>query len=119
MALGIQVKANTPALSRPIDRALNRKSDQIRTAGTFGLDHGRPESRNLEMVPLSPMETGWPHTHVACRVERDRQLLRRGEVIGHTHQVSHYVGSFHADAREPSSYSIAHWEKLSQPYKLA
>lgn len=191
----IQVKANTPALSRHIDRALNRKSDQIRTAGTFGLDHGRLESRKLEMVPLSPMETGWPHTHVACRVERDRQLLRRGEVIGHTHEVSHYVGSFHADAREPrqvlelirghwgienelhhpkdrsmnedrcrasgsgtgrifscirglvaqvsrrskeslgvircrfarkpqlltqmlSSYSIAHWEKLSQPYKL-
>lgn len=97
----VQVKANAPALARHIDRALKRKTDQIQTADSFGLEHGRLESRKLEMVPLSPMETGWPHTHVACRVERDRQLLRRGELVGHTHEVSHYVGSFHANARSP------------------
>jgi len=97
----IQVKNNTPVLKECIQRAFRRKSDQIRFAESFDGGHGRLEWRKLQMVPLSPIETGWPHTHVACRVERDRQLLRRGEVVEHTHEVSHYVGSFPMTSREP------------------
>jgi hypothetical protein len=97
----IQVKNNTPALAQCLERALNRKQDQVRIAESFDYEHGRIELRKLEMVPLSPIETGWPHTHVACRVERDRQLLRRGEVVGHTHELSYHVGSFPVTSRKP------------------
>jgi hypothetical protein len=53
------------------------------------------------MVPTSPIETSWPHTYLACRVERDRQLLRRGEVVEHSHEQSYYVASFPVTAHEP------------------
>ena len=96
-----QVKTNTPALYQCIERAFKRKSDQIRTAESFDPEHGRIDWRKLDMVPLSPVETGWPHTHIACRVERDRQLLRRGEVVEHTHELSYHVGSFPAISRKP------------------
>lgn len=97
----IQVKNNTPVLVDSIERAFSRKRNQLQTAGSFDCEHGRLDSRDLEMVPLSPVETGWPHTNVACRLERDRQLLRRGELVAHTHEVSYYVASFPVTAREP------------------
>jgi hypothetical protein len=106
------VKDNTPTLRQCIERAFERKPELIRTAETFGLEHGRLEWRRLEMVPLSPLETGWPHTHLACRVERDRELLRRGQVIAHTHEVSYYAGSFPVTAREPRTVlqlTRGHW----------
>lgn len=97
----VQVKTNTPALCECVERAFKQKSDRIRTARSFDPEHGRLDSRDLEMVPLSPMETGWPHTNLACRVQRDRQLLRRGEVVEHNRELSYYVASFPAAAREP------------------
>lgn len=97
----IQVKDNTPVLAESIQRALQRKRNQLQSAESFDCEHGRIEERDLEMVPLSPIETDWPHTNVACRVERDRQLLRRGEVVEHTHDVSYYVGSFPVSSRQP------------------
>lgn len=97
----IQVKNNAPVLAASIERAVKRKQDQWQSAETFDCEHGRIEARQLHMVPLSPMETGWPHTNVACRIERDRQLLRRGQIIEHSHDVSYYVGSFPPASREP------------------
>jgi len=97
----IQVKGNTPLLAQSIERALNRKRDRVQTAETLDGEHGRIDQRSMEMIPLSPMETGWPHTYLGCRVERDRQLVRRGEVVGHTHDLSLYVASFPVTSREP------------------
>lgn len=97
----IQVKSNAPVLAACLERAVRRKGDDRWNAESFDCGHGRIETRRLQMAPLSPVETGWPHTNVACRVERDRQLLRRGEVVGHSHEVSYYVGSFPVDSRRP------------------
>lgn len=97
----VQVKANTPLLADAIAHALTRKTDQLQTAESLAGEHGRIELRKLAMVPLSPRETNWPHTHLACRVERERQLLRRGKVVGHTHELSYYVASFPATAYTP------------------
>lgn len=108
----VQVKNNAPLLVAAVKQALNRKTGQLQTAESHDGEHGRIEIRTLEMVPLSPLETGWPHTHLACRVERDRQLLRRGEVVGHTHEVSYYVASFPATARTPDEVLLlirGHW----------
>ena len=97
----IQVKNNTPSLSQSIEDAFKHKSGEIRAARSFDLEHGRLDSRKLEMIPLSPMETGWPHTNLACRVNRKRQLLRRGEVVEETSELAYYVASFPVTAREP------------------
>ncbi len=67
----IQVKGNTPALAAALERALDKKHDLCRSAEEdLDYGHGRIETRGLEMVPISPMETQWPHTYVACRVDR-------------------------------------------------
>ncbi len=66
----MQVKNNTPALQKSLLLAFERKSDQCRTTEDIGYGHGRIETRTLEMVPISPLETSWPHTHTACRVKR-------------------------------------------------
>ena len=108
----IQVKQNAPALEQSLKRALNLKHNEVQTAEDFGYEHGRIELRKLEMVPLSPVETGWPHTHTACRVERDRQLLRRGDVAEHSHERSYYVGSFPVTSRTPEEVlqlTRGHW----------
>ncbi len=97
----VQVKDNTPALDASIERAFKRHIDDTLTAETFDFEHGRIEERKLEMVPLSPVDTGWPHTHLACRVERERWLQRGGETVEHTWEQSHYVASFPACARQP------------------
>lgn len=97
----VQVKKNSPALLQAIERSFKKKSDQIQSAESLDPGHGRIDSRKLDMIPLSPLETGWPHTYVACRIERDRELLRRGETVGHTHELSFYVGSFPVTSRQP------------------
>lgn len=97
----IQVKSNAPNLLQCIEDVFEQKKDQTQSAENLSPDHGRIEVRKLDMVPLSPVESGWPHTQVACRVERDRRQLRRGEVVGHGQEVAYYVGSFPADSRSP------------------
>ena len=97
----VQVKNNTPALNAALGRAFDQKKDQIQTAETFDFEHGRIEVRRIEMVPVSPVETNWPHTYLACRIERDRQLMRRGEIVKHTWEQSFYVASFPAGTHEP------------------
>ena len=80
------MKNNTWTLLQCIENVFEQKMDQARSAENLSPDHGRFEVRKLDMVPLSPVESGWPHTQVACRVERDRRQLRRGEVVGHGHE---------------------------------
>ena len=55
----------------------------------------------LVMVPVSPIETQWPHTHAACRVERHVETLRRGEVVKRAHDQTVYVGSFSFEVHTP------------------
>ena len=90
----MQVKDNTPALLKSLFQTFEKKSDQRRITEDLGYGHGRIETRILEMVPISPLETQWPHTHTACRVERYVEKLRGEEVVERTHDVSIYVGSF-------------------------
>ncbi len=96
-----QVKENTPRLLQCAENAFARKTNQIQSAENLTPAHGRIEVRKLDMVPLSPVESGWPHTQVVCRVERDRRVLRRCEVVDHGHEVAYYVASFPADSRDP------------------
>ena len=97
----MQVKNNTPALQKSLLLAFERKSDQCRTTEDIGYGHGRIETRTLEMVPISPLETSWPHTHTACRVKRHVEKLRRGEVVECTYDESIYVGSFSFETKTP------------------
>ena len=108
----IQVKGNTPALAKSLERALDRKRGQRRTAEDLDYGHGRIETRTLEMVPTSPMETAWPHTQVACRVGRYVEKLRRGEVVERTADHSLYVASFPFHAHRPErvlEFIRGHW----------
>lgn len=108
----IQVKANSPALADCLERAFGKNKHEIRTAASSDYGHGRIEYRRLQIVPISPTETHWPHTHVACRVERDRELLRRGETVEHSHEQSLYVGSFPITTHTPERvlrYIREHW----------
>lgn len=97
----MQVKDNTPALLESLLQIFEKKSDQRRITEDLSYGHGRIETRILEMVPISPLETQWPHTHAAFRVERHVEKLRRGEVVERTHDTSIYVGSFSFETHAP------------------
>jgi predicted transposase YbfD/YdcC len=93
------VKGNAPDLRRRLERILLHHPAGIRRARTVEKGHGRIEIRQLEMASASPEETGWPHTHVACRVTRDRDTVRRGEIVSHSHEQVYFVGSFAETSR--------------------
>lgn len=108
----IQVKDNAPALKQSIVRAFELKANQIQSAGTFDFGHGRIETRSGEIIPLSPLETGWPHTYLACRVTRVRHQLRRSEVVDHAEEQAFYVASFpvtHHSANKVLQFIRGHW----------
>jgi predicted transposase YbfD/YdcC len=88
------IKGNASDLRRRLNEAIDQKRDLVECARTIDKEHGRIETRAIEVVPTSPIETGWPHTHVACRVTRDTEIMRRGEVVGERHEQVFYVGSF-------------------------
>jgi predicted transposase YbfD/YdcC len=90
----IQVKANAPRLQETLEHALRKNKDNAQTAQTIDKGHGRIETRSIELVPVTPTDTGWPHTHSVCRVTRSREILRKGEVIDRSDETSLYVGSF-------------------------
>lgn len=95
----MQVKDNTPALKSSLERVLSKsKPAQIETAKTVGLEHGRIEKRSIELVPLSPLDSGWPHTHQVARVTRHTELLRREQVVKTRSEQALYVGSASAAA---------------------
>jgi len=98
----VPVKDNTPALQRQVLRALEKGGNQAGHAATLDSDHGRIEKREIEVVPISPVDSKWPHTHTACRVVRERDLLRRGEVVEHSREEIFYVASFGPETHSPS-----------------
>lgn len=95
------VKGNAEDLRRSAERILRRKSAQIQRARTVDKGHGRIEIRDLEMVPATPVETGWPHTHVVCRVSRQRETRRRQQTVSTSCEQAYYVGSFAASTHTP------------------
>jgi predicted transposase YbfD/YdcC len=97
----ICVKGNASDLQRRVEKHLNRRKKTLQRAETLDHAHGRIEHRSVEMAPISPAKTGWPHTHTACRVTRERQLIRRGEIVKTSHEQVVYIGSFSADSRSP------------------
>lgn len=106
------VKGNTPGLRRSLERSLLRRSGEVRRARTVEKGHGRIEIREIEMAPTSPVETGWPHTHVVCRVTRDRETVRRGQAVSRSREQVYVVGSFPANSRTPEEVlklTRGHW----------
>lgn len=106
------VKDNAADLRRRLDKYLNRRRKDALRAETVEKAHGRFERRSLEMVSLFPWRTGWPHTHMACRVERERRLIRRGETVGESFEHVIYVGSFAVDKYSPArvlALTRGHW----------
>ena len=95
------VKGNAPDLRRRLEQVFRRRPDRVRCARTIEKGHGRIETRGIEMAPTSPVEPGWPHTHVVCRVTRDRETVRRGETVRHSHVQVYFVGSFPETSRTP------------------
>lgn len=97
----ICVKGNAPDLRQRLERVFRRRPTRVRRARTVEKGHGRIESREIEVAPTSPVETRWPHTHVACRVTRDRETVRRGQVLSHSREEVYFVGSFPEASRTP------------------
>jgi len=106
------VKGNAPSLYRRLERVLRRRPDRVRRARTVEKGHGRIETREIEMAPTSPVETGWPHTHVVCRVTRVRETVRRGQTLNHSSVQVYFVGSFAETSRTPAQVlelTRGHW----------
>jgi len=95
------VKGNAEDLRRKLERLLRRKSAQVQCARTVDKGHGRIETRQIEMVPTTPIETGWPHTHLGCRVTRQRDTRRRGLSVGTSCEQVYYVATFAASRFTP------------------
>ena len=95
------VKGNAKDLRRTAERTLRRKGREVQRARTVDKGHGRIEIRDLEMVSTTPVETGWPHTHVVCRVTRQRDTRRRGQTVSSSSEPVYYVGSFAATTYTP------------------
>jgi len=108
----VQVKGNAADLQRRAKRALKKNQSQAQRARTVDAEHGRIEIREIELVPTSPVETGWPHTHAVCRVIRDRETVRRGQTVTQSHEEALYVGTFAATtytAEQVLHLTRAHW----------
>lgn len=90
----VPVKGNTPDLKRCLERQFRKTPELVQRAQTVDAEHGRIEVRQIEMLPISPIDTKWPHTHTVCRVTRDREVLRQGQVVDTSHEEILYVASF-------------------------
>lgn len=95
------VKGNAEDLRRKVERILRRKGEQAQRARTVDKGHGRIEIRDIEMAPTTPIETGWPHTHIVCRMTRQRETQRRGQTVSTSCEQVYYVGSFAATRYTP------------------
>ncbi len=108
----IQVKANAPQLQKKLNDSLRSNRKQAQTAERFDKGHGRIERRTIKIAPTSPTDTNWPHTHTVCQVTRERQLIRRNEVISESHETSLYVASFSSSKHTPEQIAEVirgHW----------
>ncbi len=95
------VKGNAEDLRRTIEQVLERSSGQLQRARTVDKGHGRIETRDLEMVSTTPVQTDWPHTHTVCRVTRQREVRRRGQTVSSSCETVCYVASFAATTHTP------------------
>ena len=95
------VKGNAEDLRRKAEQILRRQATEVQRARTVDKEHGRLECRELEMVSATPVATGWPHTHVVCRVTRQRETRRRGETVSTSSEQVYYVASFAATRYTP------------------
>lgn len=108
----IQVKGSTPQLKETIEYSLRKNHQHIRSYTTVDKGHGRIETRKIEILSVTPEETGWPHTHTACRIYRERETIRAGETVNTSTETSLYVGSFSANQVSPqtaSQFIREHW----------
>jgi len=108
----VQVKGNTKDLQRRLKHTLKTSKHHVQRAETLDAEHGRIEIRQIELAPVSPTQTKWPHTHTVCRVTRDREVIRRGQTVEHSHEEALYVGSFAATTYRPEQVlhlTRAHW----------
>jgi predicted transposase YbfD/YdcC len=106
------VKDNASGLRRTIEDELKGRRREAAAAETLDHGHGRVESRKIEVLPIDPGLTGWPHTHCACRVTRDTKLVRGGMVVGERGETVHYVGSMNPSTRGPEgllALTRGHW----------
>ena len=108
----ICVKDNASDLRRRVEKHLNRHKKTALRAETVDHAHGRIEKRSVEMASILPCQTAWPHTHTACRITRERQLIRKGKRVETSHEQVIYVGSFAVDVHSPGNVlglSRGHW----------
>ena len=95
------VKGNASDLQDRIEKHLNRRAKTVLRAEDVDYGHGRIERRSIELAPVLPWQTQWPHTHMACRITRERERIRDGETVGTSTETAIYVGSFAADVHAP------------------
>lgn len=108
----ICVKNNASNLRHRVEKHLNRRRKRLLRAETVDHAHGRIERRSVEMAPILPWQTDWPHTHTAFRISRERQLLRRDKVVEKSQEQVVYVGSFAVDVHSPEKVLAlvrGHW----------
>lgn len=95
------VKNNAPDLRRRLNKHLEKNRENVLCAETEEKSHGRFEKRSIKMAALSPRQSGWPHTHLACMVQRERRQLRRGETVSQSSETVFYVASFNINKYSP------------------
>ncbi len=108
----ICVKNNASDLRRRVEKHLNSRRKKNLRATSSDRAHGRIEKRSVEMAPILPWQSGWPHTHTACRITRERQRIRRGKIVETSHEQVIYIGSFAIDVHSPEKVlelSRGHW----------
>jgi len=71
----ISVKENAVTLRRYMDKCFEQYEGELPRAETRNRGHGRIEHRIAEVIPISPDESGWPYTRVACRITRKRKTV--------------------------------------------
>lgn len=108
----ICVKNGAATLYRYMNECFEQYEGNPPRAETRNRGHGRIEHRIAEVIPISPAESGWPYTRVACRITRNRKTVRKNIVVNESEETVFYVGSMAADSRSPAEFlrlSRGHW----------
>jgi hypothetical protein len=75
-------------------------------------EHGRLQRTQLQRISVTPEEAGLCGCAQFVVVQRERQHLRRGQVVATAHELSYYVTSLtapEADAATLASLISGHW----------
>jgi len=95
------VKNNASDLRSKLDKHLIRNKKNLQSAETVDHGHGRIEHRSIEMTSILPWQTGWPHTHMVCRITRKRALVRKKQIVSESLEEIICVGSFSINNYSP------------------